>query len=98
MTVTATYVNTEVGTLGPGFWTTQLDGLAAAGQGDSGGPAYVRGSTGIEASGVIVAIDGRGQAPCLGIPLVRDCSTTVFSVSLNLPFEDLGLQLLTRRS
>jgi hypothetical protein len=74
---------------------TCSSGLAAAGEGDSGGPAYVRGHHGIEASGVISAIDLRDQAPCLGIPLVRTCSTTVFTVGLTFPFEDLGLQLLT---
>lgn len=82
---------------GPLFATLQMDGLAAVGQGDSGGPVYAAGLSNTIAHGVISAIQtGPGRATeCMGwVPDGRQCSDLALHAELQPVLNTLGMQVI----
>jgi hypothetical protein len=82
---------------GPLFATEQMDGLAAVGQGDSGGPVFAAGLSSTFARGVISAISqGEGRATeCLGwVPGSRQCSDWALHAEIQPMLTTLGMQVI----
>jgi len=80
---------------GPGFWSEDAGHVAAAGEGDSGGPVLA-GSTGsgLNGIGVITAIDTGTAATCQGLG-DRQCAWHVFSINLIAALVQQNLTLQT---
>ncbi|WP_422739637.1 hypothetical protein ACN263_10670 [Micromonospora sp. WMMD729] len=82
------YINLEgVGTVGPGFYTVNTDGVASIGQGDSGGPiaqaVSVSGGTAIYGRGVITGGSPDTAGPCQGVQSSgRQCWRETFHVNI----------------
>lgn len=83
---------------GPLFATAQMDGLAAVGQGDSGGPVFAAGLSSSIAHGVISAIaQGEGRATeCLGWDPDedRECSDWALHAEIQPVLDTLGMQVI----
>ncbi|MEO3744107.1 hypothetical protein [Plantactinospora sp. B5E13] len=80
------YINLNgVGTVGPGFYTVNTDGVASIGQGDSGGPVAqavaANGGTAIYGRGVITAGTPSTTGACQGVQN-RQCYTQAFHVNI----------------
>ena len=83
---------------GPGYWTDNANGQPADGNGDSGGPVVAPSTgSGLNAIGIITAIDTSRDVPCQGVPTGngRECSTHAFSMSLPDVLNGMGIQLQT---
>lgn len=84
------------GTVGPGYWTYNVNGQPADGNGDSGGPVVAPSTgSGLNGIGIITAIDLSQKVPCQGVPTGngRNCSTRSFSMSLPDVLNGTGIQL-----
>lgn len=82
---------------GPLFKTEHMDGIAAVGQGDSGGPVFHAGLSSTFARGVISAIDvGTGRATeCIGhVPEGRQCSDWAYHTQLQPVLDTLGMNII----
>jgi hypothetical protein len=89
-------VYVQNGTVGPGYWTIQVSQLAAAGNGDSGGPSYTRDSLGIHATGIITLGTLTSLVPCIGYTGGgRKCYYEIFSTNVGNNLSTLGAQLKT---
>ncbi len=83
---------------GPGFWTADLQDLADAGAGDSGGPTYALASTSgyVDALGFIDGGDPNTEAACRGWQYTnRVCTWGVFHVNVSAALVALGATLDT---
>lgn len=92
------YYDTDLGMGGPMHVTTQTSGLAAAGNGDSGGPNYSLGTNTRTAKGIISAIAiNSNERPCRGEPTTktRVCSHIVFHTTLQPFINAFGLRVKT---
>lgn len=82
---------------GPLFLTRQLDGIAAVGSGDSGGPIFHNGGNGASARGVISAVDTRSpNRQCVGWnpDNDRDCSDVALYAELQPVLDTLGMTVI----
>jgi len=92
------YVNvTDVGTVGPGFWTEDTAGVASVGQGDSGGPvASAIDTQTVAARGMISAIDSSQIGTCVGrVTDGRQCSFRSFHVNISNIASAFGMVIQT---
>lgn len=82
---------------GPLFLTEQLDGIAAVGSGDSGGPVFHHGGNAALARGVIsaVALD-RPNRQCVGWNPdgTRECSDWALHAELQPVLDTLGMRVI----
>lgn len=84
--------------VGPGFWVTQENRVAAVGQGDSGGPVVeVTASGKTRAVGLISAVDRDRLGPCVGWQYAdRQCASRSFHLNIGRILDDMSLTLQTR--
>lgn len=92
------FINLEGQTVGPGFFTFDLEGDGSVGNGDSGGPVAQAAADPItvNARGMIDAIDLNFETECEGIVAdERRCASRAFHVNIGQIATGLGIMIKT---